>query len=209
MAKWQHLNKKHATAEQGAHAYRVRPLPEPFCYNFVVIFRLGHDQQQQQQQQQAAAAACAAKAAFGMQPAIRPVEHALTHIRMSGIDAATLASASGAGDWAEVLFEEVRLQLAVIKAATSNAVRVQLGMAIDADQSQKDRCVGGGEMLVFPLPAMLTPSIQRSRRLWYHRRRHQSPAPQRSHNAQPSRSIYTLLLPRSWRVLVHRHVPFQ
>jgi hypothetical protein len=32
----------------------------------------------------------------------------LTKIRMSGIDAATIASASSAGDWAEVLFEEVR-----------------------------------------------------------------------------------------------------
>jgi hypothetical protein len=32
----------------------------------------------------------------------------LIKIRMSGIDAATLASASSAGDWAEVLFEEVR-----------------------------------------------------------------------------------------------------
>ena len=31
----------------------------------------------------------------------------LTKIRMSGIDAATIASASSAGDWAEVLFEEV------------------------------------------------------------------------------------------------------
>jgi hypothetical protein len=94
-----------------------------------------------------------------MQPAIRPVEHAITHIRMSGIDAATLASASGAGDWAEVLFEEVRLQLAVIEAAASNASRVQLGMAIDADQSQKDRCVGGGGTLAFLLFASLNPVI--------------------------------------------------
>ncbi len=55
---------------------------------------------------------------------------------MSGEDA--FASAGGAGDWAEVLFVEVVCTRALANALADGDL-MQLGAAIDAEQTQRER----------------------------------------------------------------------
>jgi hypothetical protein len=75
---------------------------------------------------------------FGAPALVQYSRICVEELRMSG-DSVTLAAASSAGDWAEVLFEEVPApHFQSLDGICS--ISFQLGVAIEAEQSQKDRC---------------------------------------------------------------------